>query len=445
MSAGPESANHHGSERLSDGQVFADCGGNQATVLKRANNCIKAMGVYLLLVCVYSLTWFVSSVFRCIPRRRWKPNGRILVTGTFHNPGWYQSHLKPLTLCGVREVILVTDGSQDAMEGIRFVCPPRWLARLISRAGAKAVWMIGAGLRYRPDLYMGYHIMPNACLALVAGSLFGRPTSYQATGGPTEIIGGGYLGDEAIGAHIQKPSKLLEMIALATVAKFNSVVVRGRKAESFFRRYKVKGSTTIITGSVEIVEKLETGRYVDLVYVGRLARVKQVDQFIRVVHGIVKTHKTLRVQIIGDGPLMSNVKAMANMLDVSDKIEFLGRTTDVQQKLASSKIFILTSRSEGLSIALAEAMAAGCVPVVADVGELRDLVASGKNGYLVTPNAIDEYVQKVRLLLTNQSLWRELSARAIESATSYCGVGVTAEKWRRHFREVLSRFSGFHQ
>ena len=89
-----------------------------------------------------------------------------------------------------------------------------------------------------------------------------------------------------------------------------------------------------------------------------------------------------------------------------------------------------------------EAMTSGVVPVVADVGELRDLVTNGVNGYLVEPNNIDEYTKRVVLLLHDQALWRKYSLRAIEDAKKHCDIEVVSGKWRHHLRDVVSQASG---
>jgi len=203
-----------------------------------------------LLTSVYGFTWLVAVLSGVIPRRPWKPTGRIMVTGTFHNPGWYMSHVIPLSRSGVKEVILVVDEPQLPLERVRFVCPPKWVSRLLSRAGAKAIWMILAGLRYRPDLYMGYHIAPGACSALVAGKLLGRPSCYQMVAGPVEVMGGGVDAIESMGAILGRPSKLIETTALAVVRLFDLIVVRGSRAKEYLEAQDVKGSIALITGSV---------------------------------------------------------------------------------------------------------------------------------------------------------------------------------------------------
>ena len=110
-------------------------------------NELRRVAAYILLVSVYGLTWLIATAARIRPNRSWKPTGRIMVTGTFHNPNWYLSHITPLSLSGVTEVILVVDEPQLSLEKVRFACPPRWIAKVLSRAGAKALWMFVSGLR----------------------------------------------------------------------------------------------------------------------------------------------------------------------------------------------------------------------------------------------------------------------------------------------------------
>ena len=337
---------------------------------------------------------------------------------------------------------MIADEPNLPLEGVRFVCPPKWLARLASRAGAKAIWMFFAGLRYRPDLYMGYHLAPGACTALIVGRLLGRPSCYQMTCGPVEFVGGGVEDVECVGRYLGRPSKLLEGMAWAVVNLMDLIVVRGRKAKEYLTARNVKGTVAIITGSIQHGRQPEKAeRAIHLVFVGRLAPVKQVDQFIAIVEAVSRVVPSVRAAIIGDGPLMGDMKALVDRLGLTNNVAFLGKREDVQSVLACSQVFVLTSQYEGLSIALAEAMAAGVVPVVANVGELSDLVADGVNGYLVEPNVIAQYAEKVVQLLQDRAIRADFSIRAQESATQYCDIKMVSVKWGHQIQDAVFRAS----
>jgi len=405
-------------------------------------NIVRKAAAYILLISVYGFTYLAALLGSIIPRRPWKPTGRIMVTGTFFNPNWYLSHVTPLSRSGVKEVILVVDEPQLPLEKVRFVCPPSWVSRLLSRAGAKAIWMIIAGLRYRPDLYMGYYLAPGACSALVAGKLLGRPSCYQMTGGPVEIIGGGFATVESIEAALGRPSRLIEMMAVKVVRQFELVVVRGNRAKEFLVSKGIRQSVAIITGSVNSCLQLQqNNRDIHLIFVGRLTLIKQIHQFIAIVDAISRVMPSVRAAIVGDGPLMVELKSKAGRLGLTDNIEFYGKIKDVEKILAHSRIFLLTSKSEGMSIAMAEAMSAGVVPVVADVGELSDLVIDGVNGYLIEPNNINEYAVKCMSLLQDHALWTQHSRKAVEAARKHCDIEVISEKWRQHLRDAVSQAS----
>ena len=408
-------------------------------------NVIRHIGAYLLLVSIYGFTWLVAVVGGAIPRRRWKPNGRILVTGTFFNPNWYLSHITPLSRSGVKEVIVVTDKAQLPLERVRFVRWPRWASWLFSRPLARAIWVTLAGLHYRPDLYMGYHLGPGACTALVVGKIMGRPTCYQMTGGPVEIIGGGIGAAEGIGAHLRRPSKTIETMALAVVRLFELVVVRGNKAKEFLAIHGIRRSVTIITGSVNSGLQLpKKERDIHLIFAGRLSPIKQVDQFIAIVKAVKCTVSDVHAVIVGDGPLKSDLQARTTQLGLTRNIEFLGQRQDVEAFLARSRVFMLTSKSEGLSIAMAEAMAAGVVPVVANIGELSDLVHDNVNGHIIEPGNISEYARKAVSLLQNDVLWSQYSCKANEVARKHCDIKVVSEKWCHHLQDVISQESRCH-
>lgn len=397
---------------------------------------------YAFVALSFGITLLVARIGKAIPRRHWLPTGRVLVTGTFYNTNWYVSHVTPLSRSGAKEVILVGDEPQVPIDGVRFACPPWWVSRIITRAVAKLIWMIVAGLRYKPDLYMGYHLFPGACSALIAARLLGRPACYQMTGGPVEVIGGGSGSENALTTRLAGPSAFLERMATAAIRRFDLVVVRGHKARDFLAERGVPGTITIITGSVCQPQTVAPSRSNDLVFVGRMTELKQPLQFVEVLAAVRREVPCIRAAMIGDGPLLVAVRQRAAELQVADCLDLLGKRRNVQTILSDSKVFVLPSRSEGMSIAMAEAMAAGAVPVVADVGELDDLVEDGINGYLVEPDNITQYAARISSLLRDPALRSRCSQAAVAAAARHCGVEAVAALWRRHLDETIKRVLG---
>ena len=140
--------------------------------------------------------------------------------------------------------------------------------------------------------------------------------------------------------------------------------------------------------------------------------VKRPDRVLSVALSILQQRPTLRAAIVGSGPLMDELKEEAQRLGLESNVEFLGHVERVEDVVRRAKTFILTSRSEGLSIALAEAMAAGAVPVVADVGELGDLVLNGKTGWRISQADVAGYANRIAQILADDGSRHALSGAA---------------------------------
>jgi len=384
-------------------------------------------------------TWYAATlaVARLAPRpsRARLPSGRAVVIGTFHNPGWYRSHLTPLARSGLRDVIVISHGPLPAIEGVRCEPPPAWLTALAGRTVSKFLWALRAGHRYDADVFIGYHIIPNGTIALAAARLLRRRACYQMTGGPIELLGGGYLATEnQVLGRLRRPSPRLERLALAAAGEFDLVVVRGRSAERFFAERTTAPNVAIIPGSVDLARfpAAAAGRTCDLVFVGRLAPTKQPLQFIEIVAAVRRRVPAVRACIVGDGPMMDDVRRRIAELQLEQTVEVRGQVDDASSLLREARVFVLTSRSEGLSIAMVEAMIAGAVPVVANVGDLGDVVSDGENGFLIEPNNIEQYADRAAAMLTDEARRQALSEAAARCARAYNGLDRVSGLWTRY-------------
>ncbi|MCA9726580.1 MAG: glycosyltransferase [Candidatus Eisenbacteria bacterium] len=89
--------------------------------------------------------------------------------------------------------------------------------------------------------------------------------------------------------------------------------------------------------------------------------------------------------LVGDGDRMESCRQLARDRHVEDRVLFLGHRADVREILGASDVFVLNSKSEGMSNALLEGLAAGLPCVATDVGGNPELVQEGENGFLVPP------------------------------------------------------------
>lgn len=397
---------------------------------------IRRLAAVAILAGSYATALAASRACRRLRRTRARGVTRIALIGRFDNQGWVRAHLAPLRRIGLDAVVVIADEPVVTDPPVRFTSPPAAF-RPFGRAAAKFFWLLVTAWRSRPDVYIGFHIFPGAISALIVARLFGRPAGYQMTGGEIEVIGGGAGAENSVMASLAPGSALVERLALLVVREFDLVVVRGSKAQRFLHERGIVDNVAINTASVVPATAAGARRY-DLAFVGRMTAIKQPEQFVEIVARVARELPYVRAVAIGGGPLLSAMQSLVAARHLAAHLTLVGQRDDAAGFLADSRIFVLTSRSEGLPIAAAEAMAAGAVPVVADVGELPDLVTSGVSGYLIAPGDLDAYAARVVALLRDEPLRERMSLAAREAAIGHLGVDAVAARWRRDFARLAS-------
>src|SRR6185295_18528307 len=102
----------------------------------------------------------------------------------------------------------------------------------------------------------------------------------------------------------------------------------------------------------------------------------------------------------------------AERLGVADRVQLLGDRSDVPDVLAALDVFVLPSRTEGMSNALLEAMAAGLPVVATAVGGNPEVVAPDGSGLLVPPDDPEAMAAAVARLLAAPAEAARLGAAA---------------------------------
>lgn len=116
--------------------------------------------------------------------------------------------------------------------------------------------------------------------------------------------------------------------------------------------------------------------------------------------------------IAGEGKLKNELNTQAAKKGVSDMIQLVGFTNEIQTHLDASDVFVLPSRYEGMPNALLEAMAVGKASVATSVNGAPELVEDGKSGFLVESENTDQLYVKIKLLLEDKELNKSMGEQA---------------------------------
>jgi glycosyltransferase involved in cell wall biosynthesis len=120
---------------------------------------------------------------------------------------------------------------------------------------------------------------------------------------------------------------------------------------------------------------------------------------------IFSTNPSMRLLIVGDGPLREQLETEVQRRKMDGAIVFTGIRNDVFALLQVSDIFVLPSIiREGLSLALIEAMSASLPVIGTEVGGIPEVIEEGGNGFLVSPGSSEQLAEALKKLINDQAL-----------------------------------------
>jgi glycosyltransferase involved in cell wall biosynthesis len=357
----------------------------------------------------------------------------ILLTGTFYADNWLNAHIKPIAMArSCRRIIMVSSTPLPPIDKVEAVYPPPWMIRIIGAVPARLLTFFRVGLRYRPHIVGGFHLLFNGLAAALLGRMTGARSLYFCVGGPAEVLGGGIDSENRLFSRLETPDDWVEKELIKNVSNFDLVITMGGKASRFFKERGVRTTFHVISGGIDLALFNASGDLpsVDLMFIGRLSPIKRVDLFLDAIRLVKDRVPDVKAMIVGDGPLRTDLERKAEDLGLGGNVSFAGHRSDVQAWLRKARLFVLTSDSEGLSLALMEAMSCGLPAVVSDVGDLGELVESGINGYLVNGRNPEPFAERIVELLLEPERLATFSKAARASAQRFDN-GATTELWER--------------
>ena len=381
----------------------------------------------------------IAGLFRAVRTTRDLPEeGLVIVmTGTFYTDNWIRTHLVPLARCDrVKCVYMVATTPVPDMDGVVSVYPGERASQLMGGTLARLWAFIRTCKRVDADIAGGFHLLLNGLIARIVAVVRGTRSLYICGGGVREVEGGGYRTQNKLFVKIGYASPLIERLLIETVLDMDFVITMGSSVREFFLDLGARGNVVINPGGFDIDEfrppAADLARDFDQVTVGRVSGVKRLDLLVSVIELFEREGIQTTACIVGDGPLLERLKEDARKRGVDGRIEFAGWQADVYPWLARSRVFVLTSESEGLSQAMIQAMLCGLPAVVSDVGDLSDLVVDGVNGGLVQELEAQKFVDKLKPLLQDAGAIDRMSRAARESAEA-----VSLENIGRRWSDIL--------
>ncbi|MCO4100703.1 MAG: glycosyltransferase family 4 protein [Gemmatimonas sp.] len=135
------------------------------------------------------------------------------------------------------------------------------------------------------------------------------------------------------------------------------------------------------------------------------------------------------IAIAGRGDEEQSLRSQIAAADLTSRVQLLGLRSDIPDLLAAADAWVMPSLSEGLPMALLEAMMAGCPTLCTSVGGIPDLIESGVSGWLVKPNEPEALAKAMATILSNADTAAQVGERGRSLAVGRYGVELMIDRY----------------
>lgn len=180
----------------------------------------------------------------------------------------------------------------------------------------------------------------------------------------------------------------------------------------------------------------------DEIIVGSLGNIrpaKAYDVLLQVAALLKENKRSYRFVIAGHGKgsLYKKILNLRSELKLDEQVQFLGFNDDPADFLSNLDMFVLSSSSEGFSIATIQAMAAGLPVIATRSGGPQEIITDGENGCLIAPASSQEIADALITLASDASLCRRLSDAGRRHVASTFDILAMVEAYEDIYRRYM--------
>jgi 1,2-diacylglycerol 3-alpha-glucosyltransferase len=160
---------------------------------------------------------------------------------------------------------------------------------------------------------------------------------------------------------------------------------------------------------------------VSLVYMGRLSYEKSVEVVIQAYKKIVEKHPESTLLVVGNGPQKNKLEKMVEELSLKKNVLFTGMLVgnDLVEAIQANDFFVTASKTENMPLSVMEAMSAGLPVIGVDSLGMPEIVKDNENGFIVSPDHVDEFANRMDTLFKDANLRQKFAEGARKTAQSY--------------------------
>ncbi len=178
----------------------------------------------------------------------------------------------------------------------------------------------------------------------------------------------------------------------------------------------------------------------DLIMVGRYAKSKDHVTLIKALYQLKQKGINPSLTLVGSGRkhYQKKVHDLIESYKLHNKVTFVEYSSEVDKLLLQHKVFVMSSRFEGLNLAVLEAMASGCIIVGSTAMGVKELIDDKKDGFLFSIGAVTELADIIETVLSNPSNYQEFTVAARNKVLNHYDKKQVTQAYYELFQNLLS-------
>lgn len=178
----------------------------------------------------------------------------------------------------------------------------------------------------------------------------------------------------------------------------------------------------------------------DLIMVGRYAKSKDHVTLIEALNQLKQKGINPTLTLVGSGRkrYQKEVHDLVARYELQEQVNFIEYSSEVEKLLLQHKVFVMSSRFEGLNLAVLEAMASGCIVVGSTAMGVKELIDDKKDGFLFPVGAATELANIIATVLSNPSNYQALATAAREKVLVHYDKKQVTQAYYQLFQNLLT-------
>lgn len=177
-----------------------------------------------------------------------------------------------------------------------------------------------------------------------------------------------------------------------------------------------------------------------LIHTSNFRKVKRVEDVVKMFK-LVQEKIPANLLLVGDGPERQHIEQYCRNEDLCDRIRFLGKQDAVEELLAVSDLFVLTSEQESFGLAALEAMACHVPVISSNAGGIPEINIHGKTGFVEAIGDYKKMAADALNLLEDPQLLQQFRDQAFAQAQRF-SLQKIMPMYTNYYQKIIKKTSG---